>query len=85
MEFLEKLLGASSLNTLENLKVIAQQGIMNNQQVAQLTQNSFLALQTKMDIAESYAAQGLERGTRANDFAALNAADRTPVVKSEKA
>lgn len=68
-----------------NLLVVAQQGIMDNQRAAQLSTLSFLVEQTSMDIPESFAAQGLERSSRANDFAAFNAADRTPTVKVEKA
>lgn len=67
-----------------NLGAIMQQGVMDNQRAAQLTSLSFLNLQTQVDIVEAHAAAGLERGNRAGDFAAYNAADRTPVVKVEK-
>jgi hypothetical protein len=78
---LQNLLNTVGIHLAGNLMVIAQQGVSDNQRGAQLTHLSFLNLQTHMDIAESYAAQGLERAGRANDFAAFNAADRTPVPK----
>ncbi len=56
-----------------NLAVLAQQGIADNQRLAQ---NTLLAYQKDLF-------QGAQ-GESANILAALNAADRTPVIKVEK-
>lgn len=57
-----------------NLSVIAQQGVMDNQRLAQ---NTILAYQKDLF-------QGAQ-GETGNILAALNSADRTPVIKVEKA
>lgn len=56
-----------------NLSVISQQGVMDNQRLAQ---NTLLAYQKDLF-------QGAQ-GEAGHILAALNAADRTPTVKVEK-
>lgn len=76
--FLLSLLQSSSLSALRQDEAVARQGVMNHQTTAHLMDLSFTEKAVKMDLAESFAAQGLAHANIGRDAMGLRTAIHVP-------
>ena len=76
--FMQQLLMNSALSGMRQDEAVARQGVMNHQTTAHLMDLSFTEKAVKMDIAESFAAQGLSHANAPRDAMGLRTAVHVP-------
>lgn len=77
---MQQLLMNSALSGMRQDEAVARQGVMNHQTTAHLMDLSFTEKAVKMDIAESFAAQGLSYSNAGRDAMVLRTSTHVPAA-----